>query len=222
MSIRKLLAATAPLALLAVAGCAAPFRADVARFQQLPVPQGQTFVVQAAAPQMQSGLEFGTYANLVAQRLAGQGYRPVQGRADAQLVVTLDYGVDNGREKIVSRPDPFGYGGFGYGGFGGGFGYGGFGRFGYRPFYYGWNDPFFYGGGFGGDRIESYTYYTSHLEMTIARTDGTRLFEGRAKARSADDNLTDLVPNLVEAMFTNFPGRSGEEVRITIPPPRRG
>jgi hypothetical protein len=29
------------------------------------------------------------------------------------------------------------------------------------------------------------------------------------------------VPNLVEAMFTNFPGRSGETVRITVPPPAR-
>lgn len=227
MTIRKLLAAATPLALLAVTGCAAPFRADVARFQQLPVPQGQTFVVQAAMPRMQSGLEFRTYANLVSQRLAQQGYRPVEGRGDAQLVVTLDYGVDNGREKIVSRPDPFGYGGwggFGWGGYGGlgygRFGHGGFGYGGYRPFYYGWNDPFF--GGYGGSTIDSYTYYTSHLEMTIARPDGQRVFEGRAKARSADDNLTQLVPNLVEAMFTNFPGRSGEEVRITIPPPRRG
>lgn len=222
MTIRKLLTAAAPLALLAATGCAAPFRADVARFQQLPVPQGQTFVVQAAEPRQAEGLEFRTYAALVSQRLAQQGYRPAEGQGGAQLVVTLNYGVDNGREKIVSRPDPFGYGGFGWGGYGG-FGYGGFGRFGYRPYYLGWNDPFFYGGGFGGTQIDSYTYYTSHLEMTIARTaDGTRLFEGRAKARSADDNLTALVPNLVDAMFTNFPGRSGEEVRITIPPPRRG
>ena len=28
-----------------------------------------------------------------------------------------------------------------------------------------------------------------------------------------------LVPNLVEAMFTGFPGRSGEDVLITVPPP---
>jgi len=28
-----------------------------------------------------------------------------------------------------------------------------------------------------------------------------------------------VVPNLIEAMFTGFPGRSGEEIRITVPPP---
>ena len=49
--------------------------------------------------------------------------------------------------------------------------------------------------------------------------DGQRLFEGKARARSRDDSLPHLVPNLVEALFTGFPGRSGEEIRITVPPP---
>jgi len=31
------------------------------------------------------------------------------------------------------------------------------------------------------------------------------------------DRLDVVVPSLVEAMFTNFPGRNGETVRITIP-----
>ena len=35
------------------------------------------------------------------------------------------------------------------------------------------------------------------------------------------DALPRLVPNLVEAMFTNFPGQSGEEVKITIAPPEK-
>ena len=58
--------------------------------------------------------------------------------------------------------------------------------------------------------------------MDIRRAaDGQSLFEGTAKARSRTDNLQLLVPNLVEAMFTGFPGRSGERVRITVPPPQR-
>ena len=72
----------------------------------------------------------------------------------ASFVVELDYGVDQGQQKVVTYPGTgFGYGsGLGYGrGFGfGGFGYGGFyrpyySRFGcfgpgYHPFYSGWND----------------------------------------------------------------------------------
>lgn len=221
---RLLLSAAAPLAALLASGCATPFRADVARFQQLPQPAGQTFYVQPADPARQGGLEFATYAGQVAQRLAQLGYRPVPTRGDAQLVVDMDYGVDNGREKIVSRPDPFWGSGFGYGGWGyGRFGYGrfGYGRFGYSPWFYGWGDPF-WGGGWG-STVESYTYYTSFLDLRITRAnDGTRLFEGHAKARSADDRLTVLVPNLIDALFVDFPGRSGEEVRITIPPAGKG
>jgi hypothetical protein len=48
------------------------------------------------------------------------------------------------------------------------------------------------------------------------------LFEGRAQARSQTDEAGILVPNLIEAMFTGFPGRNGETVRITVPAAPRG
>lgn len=206
---RKFLTAAAPVAILALSACATPFKADVARFQQMPPPQGQTFTIRAADPRNEGGIEFGQYASLVGQRLAAQGYQPASNPKAASLVVLLDYGVDNGREKIVTRP---------------GFGFGGpyWGRWGWRSsFAWGWHDPFWDPWGY--PDVSSYTYYTSFLDMTINRAgDGQRLFEGKARARSTQDSLPALVPNLVEAMFTNFPGRSGEEVRITIPPPKRG
>jgi hypothetical protein len=212
MSLSKtLLTFAAPLALLSLGACATPFAANVARFQQMPAPQGQSFVVQAANARDEGGLEFSRYASLVSAQLTAQGYRQAANPRDASFVVMLGYGVDNGHEKIVSTPS------FGYG-----YGYGGFGRpwgpWGYRSaYYYGWGDPFW-----GYPEVESYTYYTSFLDMTINRTsDGQRLFEGKARARSRTDSLPVLVPNLVQAMFTNFPGRSGEEVRITIPNPPR-
>jgi len=211
--LKSLMKISAPLAFVALAACATPFRADVARFQQLPAPQGETFAIRAADPRNDGGLEFGQYAGLIARELEAKGYRVAANPREAALVVTVDYGVDNGQEKIVSRP---GFGGFGWGGWGPPYS-----RFGYRSaFYYGWNDPFWYGGG---SDIDSYTYYTSHLDLTISRaSDNQRLFEGKAKARSRTDSLPALVPNLVEAMFTGFPGNSGEEVRITIAPPPRG
>ncbi|MFD1952002.1 DUF4136 domain-containing protein [Sphingomonas arantia] len=221
MSLRRtVLTLAAPLSLLALSACATPFAADVSRYQRMPAPAGQSFYIQALDPNKRGGLEFAQYAGYVTQELGRQGYRPAASPASATLVVSLDYGVDNGNEKVVSTPG-FG-GGFGGGGFGyGGLGYGGFGRFGYgrygfgSPFFYGYGDPFF-GGGF--NNVQSYTYFTSFLDMQISRTaDGERLFEGKARARSRTDSLPAIVPNLVEAMFTAFPGRSGEEVRITIP-----
>ncbi|MEL7217324.1 MAG: DUF4136 domain-containing protein, partial [Pseudomonadota bacterium] len=42
------------------------------------------------------------------------------------------------------------------------------------------------------------------------------LFEGKAQAVSRSNRLQTLVPNLVDALFTDFPGNSGETLRITI------
>ena len=219
---RSLLSLSAPIALLALGACAQPFEAQVSRFQVMPPPQGQSFVVQAANPRNRGGLEFSQYAGFVAEQLRQKGYTQAPDARAATFVVNLDYGVDNGQQKVVTTP---GFGGYGFGPYGGGFGgYGGFGYGGFRRGFggfgygYGWNDPFFFG-----PEVNSYTFYTSHLDMTINRTaDGQRLFEGRAKARSRTDSLPALVPNLVEALFTGFPGRSGEEVRITVAPPPKG
>jgi len=213
--IKSMFALAATGALLALGACAAPFNADVARFQQLPAPAGESFAIVAGDAKLQGGLEFSQYASLVAKRMEAVGYRPAADPSQASLIVKMDYGVDNGRERVVS--DPIGYGfGPGWGpGFGGFYGAR---RHGYM---YGFYDPFLYGSGWGRDQISSYTIYASQLDLQIERKDGQRVFEGTAKAVSRDDKLTYLVPNLVEAMFTGFPGNNGETVRISIAPEKK-
>jgi Domain of unknown function (DUF4136) len=214
----------APIAVLALSACATPFQANVSRFQAMPAAQGQTYFIRSDNPRLEGGLEFQTYANLVAQRLNSFGYMRASDEKSANLVVSLDYGVDRGREKIRTVPGS----GFGYGGYGGysGFGYGGYGHGFGRPYYgfggrrafmYGFYDPFLFDRF---DEVESYTVYSSQLDMKIAkRGSNERVFEGSAKAMSMDNDLTALVPNLIEAMFTGFPGNSGETVKITVAPP---
>lgn len=214
----------AALALGTLAACATPFRAEVSRFQQMPAPMGQSFAIEARDERDRGGLEFNHYAQLVAAELTRIGYRPAAPGEAPEFLVRLDYGVDNGRERIVS--DPFGYDPF----WGPGWGRAGFygrpvivrTRGGYR-YVQGFYDPFLFGPRFGDyGNVRSYTIYTSGLDMTIERrATGERLFEGSAEAVSRNNDLTVLVPNLVEAMFTGFPGNSGEKVRITVAPPER-
>src|SRR3546814_8175461 len=97
------------------------------------------------------------------------------------------------------------------------------GPWGWSP-YYGrywgrsWYDPFWGPWGWDQPEVYSYTVYSSFLSMKIMRTGGgDRVFEGRAETQIRSDDLTTLVPNLVKAMFTNFPGRSGETVKVKIP-----
>lgn len=203
-----------------LAACATPFRADVSRFEsQLPAPQGQTFAVVADDPELAGGLEFALYADQVEERMAALGYTQASSPETATLLVRFDYGVDNGRERVrqtsLGYRDPF---------YDPWFSYqpviyrdrNGNGRIAYVPsraWGYGWYDPFFDRG------VESYTVYTSGVSMKIDdRATGQRLFEGQAEALSRSNRLQYLVPNLVEALFTDFPGNSGETVRISIAP----
>lgn len=209
---RRLAMMVVPLALAALAACASPFKADVSRFQsQLPAPQGQSFAVVADDPALAGGLEFSHYASLVSAQMERLGYTPAAPER-ATMLVRFDYGIDKGREKVQSTGwrDPFYSPWYGYRPY---WGYHGF--YG-RPWGYGWYDPWFDGG------VDSYTVYTSEISLKIDRTaDNRRLFEGRAEAASTSNKLQYLVPNLVEAMFTDFPGNSGETVRISVAPERK-
>jgi hypothetical protein len=215
---RKLKMLAVPIALGALAACATPFNADVQRFQSaLPAPQGQTFTVVADDPALAGGLEFSQYAHQVADQMAHLGYTPVNSVDQADLLVRFDYGVDKGRQRVrqTGFSDPFWNPWYGYGR--------GFSRFGWGPYYgrgywgrpwsYGFYDPFFDNG------LDVYTVYTSGIDLKIdRRATGERLFEGKAEAVSTSNRLPYVVPNLVEAMFTNFPGNSGETVRISVAP----
>lgn len=197
---------------IGLSACAPSFNADVSRFQaQFPAPQGQTFAVVAEDPELAGGLEFALYADLVAAEMAELGYVEAATPESANLLVRFDYEVDNGRERVRSN-------GFGanshFSAWGGsrGFGRRGFGRgFGGR-YAYGFYDPWL-----GGSEVRSYTVYTSGIDMKIDNiATGERLFEGQAQAVSRSNRLQALVPNLVDAIFTDFPGSSGETLRITI------
>lgn len=207
-TLTQLVAATA-LGLAALGGCAAPFKANVARFQQLPPAQGQSFAVVAENPRDAGGLEFAHYADHVGDYLTRYGYTRAADPARAQLIVRLDYMVDLGHERIRTTGfshRPYWYGPWGYPGF-----------HGWRGRYmYGFYDPFLFDTGYD---VTSYTVYNSMLKMRIDRAgEGRALFEGTARAQSLSNKLTYLVPNLIDAMFTGFPGNSGEEIKVTVAP----
>jgi Domain of unknown function (DUF4136) len=206
----------APIALLALGACATPFKADVSRFQELPAPQGQSFNIKAADPAYAGGIEFSQYASLVATEMQEIGYVAAPAGAPADMTVTLGYMVDQGKERSIVNQDPF------YDP------YWGYGRF-YRPYVVrtrrgaryisGYYDPFLFSGFNRGYDVDTFTVYTSGIDLKIDRNaDGKRLFEGKAEAKSRSNKLPYLVPNLVEAMFTGFPGNSGETVRISVAP----
>lgn len=201
------------LALLALVlgACASNLKSDVARFHKLnEVEPGATFSVVPKNPALQGSLEFEQYAALVRGELTKFGYKAVNAANASDLVVEVAFGISEGEQVIRSRPTAY-YGFYGPYGYGHPF-YTGYYRRGYFHGYY----PFGYA-----PEVYSYTVYTRALGMDIVRPGATRdvVFEGEVRSVGRDNRLPEIMPYLVQAMFTNFPGESGvtKEVVIKLP-----
>ena len=220
---KALIAAVALVALPALAGCAEGLDTSVTRFSAaLPPPAGQSFAIVADDPANNGGIEFNQYAADVAAHLVRLGYAQAPSPDAASMIVHLGYGVDKGHQEIDGgfAGDPYfgpwrGYRGWGWG-FGGG--WGGWGG--------GWGGGCFPDGGWGygwcNSWVDTSIVYTSGVSLRIdSRAGAQRLFEGKAEAASTSNRLPYLVPNLIDAMFTGFPGNSGQTMRITVAPEKK-
>lgn len=186
------------LALGFLGGCASTFTADVTRFHDLPPVTAQTVQIVAKNPDMQDTLEFQKYADMVGARLEAQGYRAPQAGTPSDYIAGIDYGVGEGRQALRD----------GDSGSSVGVGVGGGSRGGLNV---GVSTAFMISGG-DGDSV-----YVRRLYMDLTRrSDDTRVFEGRAVSEGRTPDLGKIMPYLLDALFTDFPGRSGETRTIKL------
>ncbi|MBA2466893.1 MAG: DUF4136 domain-containing protein [Sphingomonas sp.] len=238
-------------AAVGLSGCATGLNTKVSRYQAMPAPAGQTFYVVPAYQNVRNSefnhfaaivsqqLAARGYTPAGAPQLATMLVRLDYGVDEGRTESTQDpfarsqFGYGGyGDPFYRSYRDPFGYSRYDpfYRGYTGRPYYSRYGYYGRRssPYYYGWDDPFWYSSPYAGyspgygQPIRDYTVYKGFLDLDIVRrADNARLFQGQAQARSQTDETGVLVPNLIEAMFTGFPGRSGETIRITVPARKR-
>ena len=182
---------------LLLGGCTATLQADVTQFTgAAPLPQGRSFAVAAETDQNGS-LEFQHYASLVGTALQDRGFKAAPVGAPADLMVVIHYGGAGNHTELFSDP-AWGWGG----------GWGGRHRGG----------P--WGGAYG--PTDSQTFYSEMLEVEIF--DGaawrgntrTMLYQGRAVGDTTVNEISAAVPALVKALFTNFPGNSGQTQRVVV------
>jgi len=202
----KIAAAIAGLALLGA--CASPFEARVQSFQTMPPAQGQTFVVKPADASQPASLEFQSYASLVSAQLQQLGFRPAAGADSAELMVLMDFGAGPGRERLATRP---GMATSSWGWYGRGW-------HGRSPMWWGsFYDPF-WGSSWNQPEVYSFTVYPAFLEIDIIRaSDKTPLFEGRAETTTRVNDLPSTMPQLVNALFTDFPGEPARSRVVRVP-----
>ena len=61
--------------------------------------------------------------------------------------------------------------------------------------------------------------YLSHLSLNIIRlSDGVRLYEGVVENRGQNQNISAVIPFMIDALFQDFPGQSGTSntIKTTI------
>lgn len=179
------------------------FYSDVTTFHKLPQPAGEKVSIVPIDPDKEGSLEFAAYAAEVGQELAKLGYVPAKD-AEPDLVVGLDYTINDGREKISVR-NGFDVRISNRGYWGRYFGYGFWHRY----------DPFF-DRGLINDELTARTVYKATLNVEFRQLDGKKLYEGRAESENRDSSLPVVVPKLVEALFQSFPGPSGQTVRVVV------
>lgn len=199
-------AALAATALLLVGACTQPFQARVQSFQRMPAAQGQSFTLAPMDASNQNSLEFHSYAALVSQQLAGQGFAPAAAGSKADLEVRIDYGSGPPRERLATRP-------------GTSMSWGWYGRpyywgRGFHPYWWGsFHDPFW-----DQPEVYSYTIYPAYLHVSIHRmTDKTPLFEGRAETTTRVNDLPSIMPKLAQALFQDFPGDPATSRVVKVP-----
>jgi len=187
------------ITVLLTSGCTPVLRSKVVAFYEDVLPAGETIRVEAMGEADGQSLEFRRYAKLVADELRKVGYEPVGPGEDAQLIAEVDYKVDMGPVDVrYERNRPYVHYYFHYGR--------------YRdPVYFGvtqrW-DP----------ELSTAQTYNRTLSMNIVRNDETRerIFESRVESPGYDRQLPEVMPYLITAMFTNFPGENGVTKVVTI------
>jgi hypothetical protein len=204
------------LSTLFLSGCAGFVESDVAVFHQLgetPIPK--TFAFFPLNVQEDSA-GYKTYAALIRRELGKYQYKEVAGEEYPDVVIALSYGIDSGREKLVSIPSysqsrvfsKTTRGAFGaYGNYRAHFG-----STVQKPTY-----------GIGDSYTISRTEYDRSLWLYIvdANSLGTEklnvLYEGNAKSSGSSSQLSEVIPAMIEALFKSFPGKSGETRREIVP-----
>lgn len=198
-----------------LAGCQS-VRSDVTRFHQLPVNgDGSTIFLGPVESSLTGTIEFQTYAAMVGQKLQAAGYRPVASIRDAKLVALLDYGVVGHTRETGVLPT--------YGQTGGGF-----------STFTGQVGPAIGGQPFSGTVYTPPTYgqtgaipyskdtYHRRLEVSIYRfnpadpKNSQQLFSGTVNSRGSSGAFNQVAGCLVEALFKEFPGKSGKTETVDV------
>ena len=197
-------------AIALLSACSMAVRNDVSSFHHMAAPNGESVaIIPFSLSQDPESLEFQDYASLVRKQLTMLGYT-VASKEDADLFVELGYNVkrERNRQRGSFRRsfdvfDPW---------YGAGYGHYNW-YYWRRNAFYSFYDPF-YGPWRAGHN--SSIIHSRNLMLDIRTSTGEKVYEGRVESIGNSKSLPKVMPYMIEAMFTNFPGESGAVKQIVV------
>ena len=187
------------LGLFMLANCSSGIKNNVTRFHQLPTPGGETIEVIAMDVALQQSIEFGTYAQIIGRKLGDMGYNPPEANR-SQYVAEVAYNIMPLSGTVIDNGSPISIG-MGVGS-------------GRRR---GTSMGFGLSTSFGSSDNQAQFISTLSLNMVNLST-GERLYEGHVESINRNQNLAQIMPFMIEALFQDFPGTSGTSNTIRIKP----
>jgi len=165
------------------------------------IHQGNLVVINPDIKASES-LEYAHYKKQFESKLAGVGYSIVNSRENAKYIAFISYGIDEGTNKIVSYP-VYGWIGGGYSGYSG----------------YIYRQPAF---GVTHSNITTLTTYSRVVTLDIVDISGPnrntvkKIYEAKAKSTGACGNIAPVFSEILEAIFTGFPGENGVTKIVSV------
>lgn len=170
-------------------------------------PKGSLSVV-AGDPSVSGSLEFAAYKRKFERWLGYVGYEIESDPGKAEYIALVTYGIDEGKTTTVSSPI--------YGQTGGGATY-------TSGTVYGSGGSVNYSGssytmpsyGVVGSKTGSKTTYTRAIALDIVEASSfkegnpQKVYEGRTKSTGSCSIIVEVFDEMLEAMFTDFPGENG-------------
>lgn len=161
-------------------------------------------------------LEYATYANKIKEQLDAKGF--VEAPSDkADVVVFIEYGIDDGKEVISSYPI------WGQTGVASSTTYGNINTYGNTGSYSGttYNTPSY---GVVGSGTSSDTVYKRYLKLEmvdnkvyLATKKFKNTYEAKVVSVGSSNSLTRIMPYMIRSLFDEFPGESGTTKEKTFP-----
>lgn len=185
---------------LLLAACSSTVDCEVVCYHDLKTPAGERVQVIADSDRPSDADQFDSVAEQVRTALNGAGYTAVtEGSAD--LVFAISYGVGTGpdqQERMPRCADNYIFKDDNYG----------------APYYSGLEcyeqEP---------ELINNHLHFLEvkvYDAVSMSIGDSEPLYDGLVQSLSWSDNLAQMTPYLVTALFDGFPGESGKVRRVTV------